>query len=88
MKRWYCLVVLDPNDLRVFRWKPHAGGVASMITSLISRLDVFENGAVPAGRWPRTNAAILFRESVAMLQDAHRGAGSNNNVTYTHRPVV
>ncbi len=76
----------DPNSVRwVFAVEaPHAGGRRSMITSLISRLDFREwSGTGWSAHYYRTNGQS-FQESVAMLQDAHRGAGSNNT---THRPV-
>lgn len=48
----------------------------------------FENGAVPAGQFVITSASVKdYDDTVAKLQEAHRGAGRNNNVTYTPRPV-
>lgn len=48
----------------------------------------FENGAVPAGQFVITAASKRdYNDTVDKLQSAHRGAGKNNNVTYTPRPV-
>lgn len=48
----------------------------------------FENGAVPSGQFIITSKNKKdFEDTVAMLQARHRGAGNNNNVTYTPRPV-
>lgn len=48
----------------------------------------FENGAVPAGEFViRTRTAQEFNDIVRGLQDKHRGAGKNNNVTYVHDPI-
>lgn len=48
----------------------------------------FENGAIPAGTFIITAATEQeFDDSVNKLQDAHRGAGKNNNVTYAPRPI-
>lgn len=48
----------------------------------------FENGAVPAGQFVITASTKQdFNDTVDKLQDAHRGAGKNNNVVYTPRPI-
>lgn len=48
----------------------------------------FENGAIPAGQFIITAVSEQdYKDTVAKLQDSHRGAGKNNNVTYTPRPV-
>lgn len=48
----------------------------------------FENGAVPTGEFVITaSTAQEFKDIVNKLQERHRGAGKNGNVTYTHRPV-
>lgn len=48
----------------------------------------FKNGAVPSGQFIITTATVAeFDETVDELQKHHRGAGKNNNVMYTHRPV-
>lgn len=48
----------------------------------------FENGAVPAGQFIiTTRTADEFNQIVDDMQRHHRGAGQNNNVMYTHRPV-
>ncbi len=49
---------------------------------------LFENGAVPAGQFIITAVnAEEFNKIVDTLELAHRGAGRNNNVVYTHRPI-
>lgn len=48
----------------------------------------FENGAVPAGEFIITAPTIKeFNDIVDTMQERHRGAGKNGNVTYTHRPT-
>lgn len=48
----------------------------------------FENGAVPAGQFLITAATTKeYDDIVDMLQERHRGAGKNGNVTFSHRPV-
>lgn len=48
----------------------------------------FENGAVPAGQFIVTARTVAeYNEAVDKLQERHRGAGKNGNVTYSHRPV-
>lgn len=48
----------------------------------------FENGAVPAGQFIITApTADEFNHIVDAMQAQHRGAGRNNNVIYTHRPI-
>lgn len=48
----------------------------------------FENGAVPAGQFiVAARTAEDFNDMVDALQAKHRGAGKNNNVTYSHRPI-
>jgi phage portal protein BeeE len=48
----------------------------------------FENGAVPAGEFVITaRTKTEFDDMVNEMQERHRGAGKNNNVTYTHRPI-
>lgn len=48
----------------------------------------FENNAIPAGQFIITAATKKdFEDTVDMLQSKHRGAGNNNNITYTPRPV-
>lgn len=49
----------------------------------------FENGAIPAGQFVVTAATIDdYNDTVDMLEQKHRGAGKNGNVTYAHRPVT
>lgn len=48
----------------------------------------FENGAIPAGQFVITSVSEQdYKDTVAKLKESHRGAGNNNNVTYTPRPV-
>ena len=49
---------------------------------------LFENGAVPAGQFIVTAVnADEFNKIVDKLELSHHGAGRNNNVVYTHRPI-
>ena len=48
----------------------------------------FENGAVPAGQFVITAPSRKeFDDIVDGMQTKNRGAGKNNNVTYTYQPV-
>lgn len=48
----------------------------------------FQNGAVPAGQFVVTApTAQEYEDIVDMLQKKHRGAGKNNNITYSHKPI-
>lgn len=48
----------------------------------------FENNAIPAGEFVITApTGTEYNDIVDKLQARHKGAGKNNNVTYTHRPV-
>lgn len=48
----------------------------------------FRNGAVPSGQFVITAASKQdFEDTVEKMREAHRGAGQNNNVVYTPRPV-
>lgn len=48
----------------------------------------FENNAIPAGHFIITAASKQdYQDTVARLKEKHRGAGNNNNVTYTPRPI-
>lgn len=48
----------------------------------------FENGAVPAGQFIITApTAQEFKDIVRNLKKRHKGAGQNNNVTYTYAPI-
>ena len=48
----------------------------------------FENGAVPAGQFVITApTAQDYSDIVKNLKKKHRGAGKNNNVTYTYQPI-
>lgn len=48
----------------------------------------FENGAVPAGQFIITApSAQEYKDIVRNLKKKHRGAGQNNNVTYTYAPI-
>jgi phage portal protein BeeE len=48
----------------------------------------FQNGAVPAGQFIITaRSSTEYNDIVNKLQEKHRGALKNNNVTYSHRPT-
>lgn len=48
----------------------------------------FRNGAVPTGQFIITARTTTdFNDMVDKLQERHRGASNNGNVTYTHRPI-
>lgn len=48
----------------------------------------FQNGAVPTGEFIITaSTPTEFKDIVNKMKERHRGAGKNNNVTYTHRPI-
>jgi phage portal protein BeeE len=81
---------VDPSGL----YQGYAAGVASRRWATLDEYiadfqkGFFENGAVPAGQFVITSASTQdFNDTVDKLQEAHRGAGKNNNVTYTPRPV-
>lgn len=81
---------VDPEGL----YTGYAPGVASAKWATLDEYiadfqkGFFENGAVPAGQFVITAASERdYDDTVDKLQSAHRGAGKNNNVTYTPRPV-
>lgn len=48
----------------------------------------FSNGAIPAGVFKVAAATPQeYKDMVATLQERHKGAGNNNNVSYTHAPL-
>lgn len=48
----------------------------------------FENNAIPAGMFKISAATPTeFEDIVRNLKNRHKGAGNNNNVTYSHAPV-
>jgi len=48
----------------------------------------FKNGAIPSGQFIVTAPSVTeYNDIVDMMQKRHRGAGKNNNVTYSHRPI-
>lgn len=48
----------------------------------------FENNAIPAGVFKVAAPSVPeYKDMVAKLQERHRGAGNNNNVSYTHVPI-
>lgn len=48
----------------------------------------FENNAIPAGMFNIVAATTQeYKDMVEKLQEKHRGAGNNNNVTYSHVPI-
>lgn len=81
---------VDPNAL----YSGYAAGFASRRWATLDeyiadqQTGFFENGAVPAGQFIITASTKQdFDDTVDKLQEAHRGAGKNNNVTYTPRPI-
>lgn len=81
---------VDPNGL----YLGYAPGIASARWATLDEYiadfqkGFFENGAVPAGQFVITAASKQdFDDTVDKLQEAHRGASRNNNVTYTPRPI-
>lgn len=81
---------VDPNGL----YAGYAPGIASARWATLDEYiadfqkGFFENGAVPAGQFVITAASKQdFDDTVDKLQESHRGASRNNNVTYTPRPV-
>ena len=48
----------------------------------------FENNAIPAGMFKIVASTVKeYNDIVDMLKHRHKGAGANNNVTYTHQPT-
>lgn len=48
----------------------------------------FRNGAVPTGVFDITAPSVQdFKDIKARMQEAHRGASQNNNVTYSYNPI-
>lgn len=48
----------------------------------------FENGAVPSGIFKIIAATVKeYEDIVDRLEEKHRGAGNNNNITYSHQPI-
>lgn len=48
----------------------------------------FRNGAVPTGVFDITAPSVQdFKDIKARMQEAHRGATQNNNVTYSYNPI-
>lgn len=81
---------VDPNNL----YGGYAPGISSLRWATLDQYiadfqkGFFENGAVPAGQFIITaSSEIDYNNTVDKLQEAHRGAGKNNNVTYTPRPI-
>lgn len=84
------LLNINPYDLK-------AGFSPAMAARRWTKLDdyiadyqagFFENGAVPSGQIVITAKTVQdFNDIVDKLESRHKGAGHNNNVTYTHRPT-
>lgn len=81
---------VDPNDL----YAGYAAGEASRAWATLDdyiadyQKGFFENGAVPAGQFIITASSKQdYQDTVDTMQSKHRGAGQNNNVTYTPRPI-
>jgi hypothetical protein len=48
----------------------------------------FENNAIPAGVFKVAAPTVTeYNDMVDLLKERHRGAGNNNNVSYTHAPI-
>ena len=48
----------------------------------------FRNGAVPTGSFDiAANSVQDFKDIKARMQEAHRGASQNNNITYSYTPI-
>lgn len=48
----------------------------------------FENNAIPAGVFKVAAPTVQeYTDMVEKLKERHRGAGNNNNVSYTHAPI-
>jgi len=48
----------------------------------------FKNGAIPSGQFIITASTTTeFNDIVDTMQSRHRGAGKNNNITYSHQPI-
>nr|DAS98208.1 MAG TPA: portal protein [Caudoviricetes sp.] len=81
---------LDPYDLDSGYSPSNAAQKWACLDDYIAAYEagLFENGAVPAGQFIITAVnAEEFNKIVDTLELAHRGAGRNNNVVYTHRPI-
>ncbi len=81
---------VDPNNL----YAGYAPGEASRAWATLDdyiadyQKGFFENGAIPAGQFLITAATNKdFNDTVDAMQAKHRGAGKNNNVTYTPQPI-
>jgi phage portal protein BeeE len=79
-----------PSDLYAGYSPSQAAARWSTLDSYIADFQkgFFENGAIPAGQFVITSVSKQdFEDTVEKLKESHRGAGKNNNVTYTPRPV-
>lgn len=81
---------VDPNNL----YLGYAPGEASRRWATLDQYiadyqtGFFENGAVPSGQFIITASSKQdYEDTVDAMQKKHRGAGKNNNVTYTPRPT-
>lgn len=81
---------VDPNNLYAGYSPSEAARRWATLDDYIAdyQKGFFENGAIPSGQFIITSASKQdFNDTVDKLQDSHRGARNNNNVTYTPRPV-
>lgn len=80
----------DPNNL-YFGYSPTMASVRWIrLDDYIADFQkgFFENNAIPAGMFKIIASTVEeYNDIVAMLQSRHRGAGNNNNVTYSHQPI-
>lgn len=81
---------VDPNDLYAGYCPGESSRRWAKVDDYIADYQggFFENGAVPAGQFLITAKTPQdFNDIVDKMQAKHRGAGKNNNVTYSHVPV-
>lgn len=79
-----------PTDLYAGYSPSQAASRWSTLDSYIADFQkgFFENGAIPAGQFVITAVSNQdYNDTVDKLQEAHRGASKNNNVTYSPRPI-
>lgn len=81
---------IDPYDLSTGMSPTQAAKRWTRLDDYISdyQAGFFENGAVPSGMFRIVaKTAQEFNDIVSNMQAKHRGAGNNNNITYSHTPI-
>lgn len=81
---------VDPNNLYSGYSPSEAARAWATLDDYIAdyQSGFFENGAIPSGMFKIIAPTIKeYEDIVDRLQERHRGAGNNNNVTYSHQPV-